>query len=94
MVLTSTGVNAGTQFVVDVSSVLTPPYTNYVVPVSLYSQWSDGVKIDTCSSNIMNTIPIPFRSVSFNVQSGTTVVQSKFTAKLDLTLAKSFSSQD
>lgn len=94
VVFSSTGVSAGTQFIFDVSSILTPPYTNYELSVSLYSGWSDGTKIETCTSTISNTIPIPFRSVSFNVQSGTTVVQSKFTAKLDLTLAKSFSSSD
>lgn len=43
---------------------------------------------------MLNTIPIPFRSVTFAVQNGTTEVQTKFTGKLSLTLSKSFSSTD
>lgn len=37
IVLSSAGVAAGTQFIVDVSSILTPPYTNYPITISLYS---------------------------------------------------------
>lgn len=38
--------------------------------------------------------PIPFKSTIFTVQSGSTTVQSKFSAKLDVTLSKYFSYQD
>ncbi len=90
----TSGIAAGAQFVIDISSILTPPYVNSVDQIKISSQWADGVVIDTCSSIVTNTIPIPFLSTTFTVQSGTTVVQSKFTAKLTLTLAKSFSYQD
>lgn len=90
----TSGIAAGTQFTIDISSILTPPYVNSVDQIKISSQWADGVVIDTCSTSVKNTMPIPFSSTLFAVQSGTTVVQSKFTAKLTLTLAKSFSYQD
>lgn len=92
--LSISGITGASQIILDISSVLTPPFTNYISQVAISSQLSGGTQIDTCTTDILNTVPIPFRTISFNVQSGTTVVQSKFTGKLDLTLAKSFSSQD
>lgn len=78
----------------DISSILTPPYINYNSQILIYSTWSDSIQIDTCTSTIINITPIPFISINYNIQSGTTIIQSKFTSKLELTLSRAFSSQD
>lgn len=92
--LSTSGIAGSSAISLDISPILTPPYTNYNTQILISSQWFDGVKIDTCTSSIANTSPIPFRAISFSLVSGSTVVQSLFKARLDLTLAKSFSSQD
>lgn len=93
--LSTSGISANTNIIVDISPILTPPYTNYGEQnIEITSQWTDGVKIDACTSYVSNTLPIPFRNINFNVINGNNTIQTKFTGRLDLTLSKSFSSQD
>ena len=81
------------SFAVDVSQILTPPYINYERTVSITSQWSDGTNIDSCTSAISNTLPIPFKSINLVSQSSTTV-QSQFSGSLSVQIAQSFYYQD
>lgn len=69
--LSIAGISDGSTLVLDVSSILTPPYTNYIGTISMYSKWADGIQIDTCTSRITNTIPIPFRSIVSTITAGT-----------------------
>ena len=81
------------QFSIDISLILTPPFINSIETVSIESMYSDGVVIDTCSSTISNTQPIPFKSMAFSSTNNKTV-QSSFTGQLQVVLNKPFYYQD
>jgi hypothetical protein len=73
--------------------VLIPPTVGSSETVSMYSQWSDGTQIDTCTSTISDIAYVPFQTATLTSNDNTTV-QSSFTASLQLTISRSFYYQD
>jgi len=76
-----------------ISSILVPPTVNSSESISIYSQWSNGIQIDTCTTTIIGEVAAPFQSTSFTSNDNTTV-QSSFSAMMKLTLSRTFYYQD
>jgi hypothetical protein len=81
------------QFTIQIANILLPPTVGSSEALSLYSQWSDGTQIDTCSATISNIRVAPFQSASLTSNDNTTI-QSSFTAKLQLVLSRNLYYQD
>ena len=75
------------------STVLTPPTVGSGESISIFSQWSDGTAIDSCSSLVTGLVAAPFQTITLTSNDNTTV-QSSFTASLALTLSRAFHYQD
>jgi hypothetical protein len=80
-------------FSISLQSILTPSYIDSSDAINIYSSWSDGSKIDTCKTTIVDLKPIKFQSLSFQSLDNSSV-QSSFTGKLSLTIAKPFNYVD
>lgn len=55
----------------------------------MYSQWADGTEINTCTSTVSDIAVVKFQSATL-VSKDSTIVQSDFTAKMELVLSRSF----
>lgn len=73
--------------------MLIPPTVGSSETIYMYSQWSDGTEINTCTSTISNISFVPFQTATL-VSNDNTTVQSSFTASLKLTLSRNFYFQD
>lgn len=93
--LTITGftTSVSSTFSLTVSTILTPPTVGSGQSISIYSQWSDGTAIDSCTSLVTGLVAAPFQAISLASNDNTTV-QSSFTATLSLTLSRAFYYQD
>jgi hypothetical protein len=95
-VITISSLSSGsisTSFSISIANVLIPPTVGSSESISMYSQWSDGTEIDTCSSTISNISSVSFLAATITSNDNTTV-QSSFTASLHLTIARDFYYQD
>jgi hypothetical protein len=59
----------------------------------MYSQWSDGTEINTCTSTISNITYVTFQGATITSNDNKTV-QSSFTASLQLYISRDFYYQD
>lgn len=81
------------SFSVKIANVLIPPTVGSSETIYMYSQWSDGTEIDTCTSTISDIAFVPFQTATL-ISNDNTTVQSSFTASLKLTLSRNFYYQD
>lgn len=88
----STG-SLSTSFSIKIANVLIPPTVGSSETISMYSQWSDGTQINTCTSTISGIAYVPFQTATLASNDNTTV-QSSFTASLHLIISRSFYYQD
>ncbi len=76
-----------------INGILTPPTVGSGESITIYSQWSDGTYINSCTSLITGLVAVPFQSIALTSNDNSTV-QSSFTASLKLTLSMPFYYQD
>lgn len=82
-----------TAFSIKIANILIPPTVGSSESISIYSQWSDGTQIDTCTSKITSMVASPFQGITLQ-SNDNTAVQSSFTATLALSLNLDFYYQD
>lgn len=82
-----------TQFSLTISSILTPPYINSADTIAIYSQWNDGIQIDSCEALVEDVTAIELKTITFGSEDNTEV-QSQFQGRLELTLNKAFYFED